>query len=91
VRAVIDCPNCGEQVERDALVCPNCGFDIHSSQADDVRRLREDGRIHPGRLGEEERANFSGRDPHDPDLDTQLPAEDLGPAREDPRERDAGM
>ena len=87
----IECPNCGQQVDGDAAVCTNCGFDIHSQQADEVRRLREEGRIHPGRLGAQERVNFSGGDQRDPDLDSELPAEDLGPARETPEERDAGF
>jgi hypothetical protein len=88
---VIDCPNCGQQVDRSAPVCTNCGFDIHSQLSDDVRRLRDEGKIQPGRLGASERENFSGGDPAEPDLDTQLPAEDIGGARESPEERDAGL
>ena len=87
----IECPNCGQQVDDGAAVCTNCGFDIHSQQADEVRRLREEGRIHPGRLGASDRNEFSGRDPHDPDIHEELPAEDWGAARENPEERDAGF
>ena len=46
----MDCPNCGAGVERDAALCERCGFDLRSSAADSVRKLREDGRIKPGRL-----------------------------------------
>ena len=88
---MIECPNCGQQVDENAPVCSNCGFDIHSQQADDVRRLREEGRIHPGRLGAEDPNEFSGGDPGDPDIVEELPAEDYGPARESPEERDAGL
>jgi hypothetical protein len=48
---VSDCPNCGAQVDPGAALCPNCGFDLQSEQGDTVRRLREEGRIHPGPLG----------------------------------------
>jgi hypothetical protein len=88
---VIDCPNCGQQVDETAPVCTNCGFDIHSQLAGDVRRLRDEGRIHAGRLGAEERENFRGGDPADPDIKTDLPVEDIGTARESPEERDAGL
>jgi hypothetical protein len=88
---MIDCPNCGQQVEESAALCPNCGFDLHSQAAGDVRRLREEGRIHPGRLGASDPEEFSGGDPREPDIREELPEEDYAPAREDPRERDAGM
>lgn len=52
----MDCPNCGVQVDANAAVCGSCGFDVHSSAADEVRRLREDGRIQPGRLHPHERS-----------------------------------
>ena len=55
-----DCPNCGEQVDENAPLCPKCGFDIHSGQADSVRRLREEGKIHPGRMGAQQRADEAG-------------------------------
>jgi DNA-directed RNA polymerase subunit RPC12/RpoP len=87
----IECPNCGQQVDDRAAVCTNCGFDIHSQQADEVRRLREEGRIHPGRLGAADPNDFSGGDPGDPDIREELPVEDLGPSRESPEERDAGF
>src|SRR5215208_6147058 len=54
-RTVTDCPNCGEQVDESQALCSNCGFDLHTQAADEVRRLREEGRIHPGRLGPRER------------------------------------
>jgi hypothetical protein len=85
---VIDCPNCGYQVEESAALCPNCGFDIHSQQAGEVRRLREEGKIHPGRLGASDRNEFSGPNPHG-GPDEELPAEDL--TREGPEEIDAGL
>jgi hypothetical protein len=88
---MIECPNCGQENEDSAPVCSNCGFDIHSQLAGDVKRLREQGRIHPGRLGAEDPDDFSGGDPGDPDIREELPAEDLGPARESPEERDAGL
>jgi hypothetical protein len=87
---MIDCPNCGKPVEEDAPLCPHCGFDIHSRQADEVRRLREEGRIEPGRLGPTNK-DWEGGDPREPSIHEELPAEDYGPAREDPRERDAGF
>ena len=46
----MDCPNCGAQVDADAALCAGCGFDLNTSVADEVRRLREEGRIKPGRL-----------------------------------------
>jgi predicted amidophosphoribosyltransferase len=46
---VRDCPNCAKPVDDGAALCSHCGFDIHSQQADTVRRLREEGVIHPGR------------------------------------------
>jgi zinc-ribbon domain len=87
----MDCPNCGQPVDEKDALCPNCGFDLRSHAADDVRRLREEGRIHPGRRGASDPEEFSGGDPHDPDVHEELPEEDWAPAREDPRERDAGL
>ena len=49
-----DCPNCGERVEPDAALCGKCGFDLHTSAADEVRKLRDDGRIKPGRMNPRE-------------------------------------
>jgi hypothetical protein len=86
----IDCPNCGQQVDDGAAVCSNCGFDIHSQQADEVRRLREEGRIHPGRLGAEDRNEFSGGDPGDPDIREELPAEDWASGLKNPGQRTDG-
>ena len=89
-RLVTDCPNCGQQVDESAALCPNCGFDIHSAQADDVRHLREEGRIHPGRLSEQERSEDAVTGgPERGGPREELPAEDL--AREGPEEIDAGL
>lgn len=88
---MIDCPNCGKQVEEAAAVCPNCGFDIHSQQAGEVRRLREEGRIHPGRLGSDHPKDWRGGDPLEPDIHEELPVEDVEPSPESPEERDAGL
>jgi uncharacterized membrane protein YvbJ len=52
---VTDCPNCGTQVEADAALCQSCGFDLQTSAAAEVRQLREDGQIKPGRLHPRER------------------------------------
>lgn len=87
---MIDCPNCGKENEAANVLCWNCGFDLHSQHADAVRKLREEGRIHPGRLSPEERArdavpsagNERGGDR------TSLPAES---ASETPEEIDAGL
>ena len=63
---VSDCPNCGTRAGDDADLCPECGFDLHTAAADEVRRLREEGRIRPGRLDPRERATAAaetaGRD-----------------------------
>ena len=55
-----DCPNCGKDVPAGERMCPACGFDTGSAQADEVRALREAGRIHPGRLGASDPDEFSG-------------------------------
>jgi NMD protein affecting ribosome stability and mRNA decay len=85
---VVDCPNCGQQVDESAALCPNCGFDIHSRLADEVRRLREQGKIHPGRIGVEDENEFTGPEPRGGSR-SELPAEDtpLG----NPEQSDAGM
>jgi hypothetical protein len=85
---VIDCPNCGQQVDETAAVCPNCGFDIHSTLADEVRHLREEGRIHAGRLGAEDENEFTGPEPHGGST-THMPAEDT--PLETPEQTDSGM
>jgi predicted amidophosphoribosyltransferase len=46
----VDCANCGTQVDEGADLCPSCGFHVSSQAAGEVRRLREEGRIRPGRL-----------------------------------------
>ena len=84
-----DCPNCGKPVGPDDALCPHCGFDVRSQQADDVRRLREEGRIHPGRLGAKERGDFRGGDPQERPARSDLPSEDR--ATEGPEEIDAGL
>jgi hypothetical protein len=86
----MECPNCGKQVDESAPLCPNCGFDIHSRQADEVRELREEGQIHPGRLGATN-DDWRGGDPKEPDVHEELPVEDLGGARENPEEIDPGF
>ena len=84
-----DCPNCGKPVEEGAALCPHCGFDVNSQQADAVRRLREEGRIHPGRIGTQERGDFVEGEPRERPPRTELPAEDR--ATEGPEEIDAGL
>jgi zinc ribbon protein len=90
-RMTIECPNCGQQVDDAAPVCTNCGFDIHSQQAEEVRQLRAEGRIHPGRLGASDPDDFSGGDPGDPDVREELPAEDWEVGRNTPEQEDAGL
>jgi zinc-ribbon domain len=85
-----DCPNCGAQVEESVRLCPNCGFDTGEAQAAEVRALREQGKIHPGRLHPEGQADFRGGDPTEvPPYDEELPAEDTPIT--DPRQIDGGM
>ena len=48
----MDCPNCGAAIEADAALCTNCGFDLHSSAADEVRKLREAGLLEAERGGD---------------------------------------
>jgi predicted nucleic acid-binding Zn-ribbon protein len=86
----MDCPNCGHTVDEKDVLCPNCGFDLHSQVADEVRRLREEGRIHPGQLGASN-DDWEGGDPRERDIHEELPSEDWGGARENPEEREAGM
>ena len=83
-----DCPNCGKPVPEGAALCPACGFDVNSRQADAVRRLREEGVIHPGRLGADP-TQFAGGDPRERPQRTDLPAEER--ALEGPEEFDAGL
>ena len=64
-RAMADCPNCGAQVDEGERLCPNCGFDTGESQAEDVRALREEGKIHPGRLNPDEQGNARAGDPRE--------------------------
>jgi hypothetical protein len=87
---VADCPNCGKQVEDGAALCPHCGYDVHSRQAGEVRRLREEGLIHPGVLPPEERGELEveGPPPHGGSR-TEMPAEDR--SRVGPEDIDAGL
>jgi hypothetical protein len=86
---VSDCPNCGKEVPPDAALCPNCGFDVHSGAADEVRRLREDGAIHPGRLGASDPADFAGGEPSEKARPADLPGDERGTAG--PEDIDAGL
>jgi hypothetical protein len=85
-----DCPNCGQDVPEGVRICPNCGFDTGSGIADRVRQQREEGTIHPGRLGAEDPNDFSGGDVSEraPEHE-ELPAEDtpLG----NPEQFDSGL
>jgi hypothetical protein len=81
---VSDCPNCGVEVPEDVRLCPNCGFDTGEAQADDVRTLRQEGRIHPGRLGP------SGEEKFEP-ADRRLEGLEASEGPVDPRETDAGL
>ena len=82
------CPNCGEQVEESERLCPACGFDTGESQADEVRELREEGRIHPGH--EEGSGGWAGGDPErfSAEPESELPAEE---GRLRPGDLDAGL
>ena len=85
-----DCPNCGAAVEEGVRLCPSCGFDTGEAQADDVRALREQGRIKPGRINAgDPAAPVDTPGPENPGEQSQLPAEDDG-AR-DPRELGGGL
>jgi hypothetical protein len=86
-----DCPNCGVDVEAGVRLCPACGFDTGEAQAEDVRALREAGRIKPGRLNDAGEAAGPVNTPGD-ESESQvpaLPAEDEGVR--DPRELGGGM
>jgi zinc ribbon protein len=83
---VTDCPNCGAEVPDGVRLCPSCGFDTGESQADDVRELREEGRIHPGRVGAEDPEDFAGGEREGV---PGLPSEDAGDR--DPRETEGGL
>jgi ribosomal protein L32 len=83
---VTDCPNCGADVPEGVRLCPNCGFDTGEAQADEVRALREAGRIHPGRLGAEDPEDFAGPAAGDDPPETP-PDEGLI----DPRDTEGGL
>jgi hypothetical protein len=82
-----DCPNCGKDVPAGERMCPSCGFDTGESQAEDVRALREAGRIHPGRLGASDADEFSGGEVRQ--HTSGLPSEDAEQAG--PEELESGM
>jgi hypothetical protein len=87
---VSDCPNCSFAVAEGVRICPNCGFDTGESQAEDVRALREEGRIHPGRLGAADRNDFAGASSGErPPPHEELPAEDADPPG--PEQLESGM
>jgi hypothetical protein len=65
-------------------ICPSCGFDTGESQAEDVRRLRAEGRIHPGRLGPTGEQDYEPATERDEGLEA-------GEEDVDPREMDAGL
>jgi hypothetical protein len=87
---VHECPNCSFEVPEDVRICPNCGFDTGETQADEVRALREAGRIHPGHLGATDADDFAGPSsgegvpPHE-----ELPAEDA--PLPGPEQQESGM
>jgi hypothetical protein len=87
-----ECPNCGFEVPEGERICPNCGFDTGESQAEDVRSLREAGKIHPGRRGAGDPNDFAGgepseRAPHQSDT----PAEDAPIPVDNPETFDGGL
>jgi hypothetical protein len=84
-----DCPNCAKDVPEGVRLCPNCGFDTGEAQAGRVRELREEGAIHPGRLGAADTNDFAGGDVGHGGRIEELPAEDtpLG----NPEQIDSGM
>jgi len=84
-----DCPNCAFDVPEGVRICPNCGFDTGSSQAAHVRELREEGTIHPGRLGAEDPNEFSGGDAGHGGQIEEMPAEDAPGGG--PEQIDSGM
>src|SRR3954452_24889547 len=77
LRPMSDCPNCSFDVPDGVRMCPNCGFDTGEGQAQRVRELREEGSIHPGRLGISDPDDWSGGDVSEraPEHE-ELPAED---------------
>jgi hypothetical protein len=81
-----DCPNCGADVPEGVRLCPDCGFDTGEAQADEVRALRDAGRIRPGRIGAEDPDDFAGPAGRD---DREETSAGEGPV--DPREEDAGL
>jgi hypothetical protein len=85
-----DCPNCAKDVPEGVRICPHCGFDTGESQAGHVRELREEGTIHPGRLGIEDKDDWSGGEVSEraPEHE-ELPAEDM--PLSNPEQTDSGL
>jgi hypothetical protein len=84
-----DCPNCSFDVPDGVRICPNCGFDTGEGQAQRVRELREEGAIHPGRLGAQDPNEFSGAGAGHGGQIEELPAEDT--PLTNPEQIDSGM
>lgn len=84
-----DCPNCAKDVPEGVRMCPHCGFDTGSSQAAHVRELREEGAIHPGRLGASDANEFSGPNVGHGGQIEEMPAEDAPSGG--PEQIDSGM
>jgi hypothetical protein len=85
----MDCPNCSYDVPEGVRMCPNCGFDTGEAQAGRVRELRDEGAIHPGRLGASDENDFAGGDVGHGGQIEELPAEDtLGGG---PEQIDSGL
>jgi hypothetical protein len=84
-----DCPNCAAPATEGERLCPSCGFDLGSAQADDVRRLREEGKIHPGRLNASDPGAPGGVDRGGVQGGDALPAEDT--PVDDPRTFEGGL
>jgi hypothetical protein len=83
-----NCPNCGSEVPGEARLCPSCGFDTEETQAEDVRELREEGKIDAGLCNPEHPEVVAGDDATADAHDTELPAEG-GSAG--PRETQGGL
>ena len=84
-----DCPNCGKDVAADVRARLHRGFDTGEAQAGRVRELRQEGTIHPGRLGAEDPNDFSGGDAGHGGRIEEMPAEDT--PMNNPEQIDSGM
>ena len=85
----MDCPNCGKDVPEGVRMCPACGFDTGEAQAGRVRELREEGAIHPGRLGVADPNEFTGDVSERAPEHEELPAEDT--PLTNPEQQDSGL